>query len=183
MKREFVFGGLIALALSVGASAQTTAGQQYPSTQDKDKDTVTVTGCLVPGAGGAVGTSGTTATTANPSAAGFMLINASKDGAPAATTTAGTSGTTASGTTAPAADAGKSFTLVGGDQEDLQKWVNSRVEIKGTIEASSAAPSMTGGSTSATTTTATSATPEKSAAQRLRITSVRQIASTCSAQQ
>jgi len=180
MKREFVFGGLIALALSVGASAQTTAGQQYPSTQDKDKDTVTVTGCLVPGAGGAVGTSGTTATTASPSAAGFMLINASKDGAAAATTTAGTSGTTAA-TTAPAADAGKSFNLVGGDQADLQKWVNSRVEIKGTIEASSAAPSMTGGSTSGTT--ATSATPEKSPAQRLRITSVRQIASTCSAQQ
>ena len=180
MKREFVFGGLIALALSVGASAQTTAGQQYPSTQDKDKDTVTVTGCLVPGAGGAVGTSGTTATTASPSAAGFMLINASKDGAAAATTTAGTSGTTAA-TTAPVADAGKSFNLVGGDQADLQKWVNSRVEIKGTIEASSAAPSMTGGSTSGTT--ATSATPEKSPAQRLRITSVRQIASTCSAQQ
>ncbi|HXT29209.1 MAG TPA: hypothetical protein VN716_08025, partial [Vicinamibacterales bacterium] len=116
-----------------------------------------------------------------PSAAGFMLINASKDGAAAATTTAGTSGTTASGSTAPAADAGKSFNLVGGDQADLQKWVNSRVEIKGTIEASSAAPSMTGGSTSGTT--ATSATPEKTPAQRLRITSVRQIASTCSAQQ
>jgi hypothetical protein len=181
MKREFVFGGLIALALSVGASAQTTAGQQYPSTQDKDKDTVTVTGCLVPGAGGAVGTSGTTATTASPSAAGFMLINASKDGASAATTTAGTSGTTASGSTAPAADAGKSFTLVGGDPADLQKWVNSRVEIKGTIEASSAAPAMTGGSTAGTT--ATPAASEKDKAQRLRITSVRQIASTCSAQQ
>ena len=174
MKREFVFGGLIALALSVGVGAQSTAGQQYPSTQDKDKDTVTVTGCLVPGAGGVVGTSGTTASTATPSAAGFMLVNASKDGAPAATTTAGTSGTTAS--TAPAADAGKSFTLIGGDQADLQKWVNSRVEIKGTIEPSSAAPAMTAS-------TATPAAPEKDKAQRLRITSVRQIASTCSAQQ
>jgi len=177
MKQEFVFGGLIALALSVGTAAQTT----YPTSQDKDKDkdSVTVTGCLVPGAGGAVGTSGTTSTTATPSAAGFMLINATKDGAPAATTTAGTSGT--AGTTAPAADAGKSFTLVGGDPADLQKWVNSRVEIKGTIEAAAAAPAMTGGST--TGTTATPERSDKSAPQRLRVTSVKQIASTCSAQQ
>ena len=182
MKREFVFGGLIALALSVGTAAQAT----YPSSQDKDKDkdkdTVTVTGCLVPGAGGAVGTSGTTSTTTSPSAGGFMLINATKDGATTPTTTAGTSGTTATttGTTAPAANAGKSFTLVGGDQADLQKWVNSRVEIKGTIEPSSATPAMTG---STAGTTATPETPDKSVAQRLRITSVRQIASTCSAQQ
>ena len=60
-----------------------------------------------------------------------MLINASKDGAAAATTTAGTSGTTAE--TAPAtAAAGKSYTLIGGDPSDLQKWANSKVEIKGT---------------------------------------------------
>lgn len=167
MKREFVFGGLIALALSVGAAAQTA----YPPSQDKDKDkdnkdTVTVTGCLVPGAGGPVGTSGTTATP--PVSPGFKLINATKDGASAATTTAGTSGTTAP---APAADAGKSFTLVGGDQADLQKWVNSKVEIKGTIESSAAMP------------TTTADTPDKAPAPRLRITSVKQIASTCSGQQ
>ena len=178
MKQEFVFGGLIALALSVGTAAQTA----YPASQDKDKDndTVTVTGCLVPGAGGAVGTSGTTSTATPSAGAGFILINATKDSAPAATTTAGTSGTSAT-TTAPAADAGKSYALVGGDPGDLQKWVNSRVEITGTIEAAAAAPAMTGGSTAGTT--ATAERPEKSVPQRLRVTSVKQIASTCSAQQ
>jgi hypothetical protein len=174
MKREFVFGGLMAIALGVGAAAQSTAPQAYPS-QDKDKDTVTITGCLMPSSGGAVGTSGTTATTATPPAGGFMLINASKDKGAAATTTAGTSGTTA-GTTAGAADAGKSYTLIGGDQADLQKWVNSRVEIKGTVD-TTAAPS-TAGTTAGTT--ATSETPDKNPPQRLRVTSAKQIASTCS---
>ena len=179
MKQEFVFGGLIALALSVGTAAQTAYPTSQDKDKDKDKDTVTVTGCLVPGAGGAVGTSGTTSTATPSASAGFILINATKDGAPAATTTAGTSGTSAT-TTAPAADAGKSYALVGGDPSDLQKWVNSRVEIKGTIEPSAAAPAMTGGSTAGTT--ATAERPEKSVPQRLRVTSVKQIASTCSQQ-
>jgi hypothetical protein len=60
MKQEFVFGGLIALALSVGTAAQTAYPTSQDKDKDKDKDMVTVTGCLVPGAGGAVGTSGTT---------------------------------------------------------------------------------------------------------------------------
>jgi hypothetical protein len=171
MKREVIVGTLFAVALGVSAAAQSTASQ-YPSGQDKDKDkdTVTVTGCLVPSSASAVGTSGSTATTtATPSAAGFMLINASKDGAPSATTTAGTSGTTA----APAAASGKSFILVGGDPSDLQKWTNSKVEIKGTIEAAGAMPPAT---------TATPDNPEKAAAQRLRVTSVKQVAGSCSDQ-
>jgi hypothetical protein len=98
--------------------------------------------------------------------------------------------------------------LMGGQQSDLQKYVNSRVEVRGTIDqtgsgsgsSSTAGTSPTGTAATGTGATGTSATGTGSTGsatgstasgtgasasgpmQHLRVTSVRQLASSCSGQ-
>ena len=174
MKRAYVFGTMLALALTGSVYAQ---DQTAASSAQKDRE-VTVTGCLVPSAPSAATTAGTAGTAASTSSADkFMLANASITSGPGATASTGTTGT--SGTTAAAgtsAPSGASYNLVGGDSSDLDKNLNSKVEIRGVIEPASSASSasaaggtMTGGTSGAT----------GAAAKQLRVTSVRQLASTC----
>ncbi len=86
-----------------------------------------------------------------------------------------TGATGATGAAAPS-----SYVLMGGDQSELQRYANSRVEIIGTLEPASA-PGSPSAAAPGSAGTAGSATPEASAAtpQQLHITSVRQVAGTC----
>jgi hypothetical protein len=98
------------------------------------------------------------------------------------------------------ASAGKKFLLTGGDQQDLRRYVNSEVEVRGTLAKSSSSPygsgsaagtsSSTGSSTgtgsgSGTSTGSGSSSGMGSSSsmsgdhQTLRITSVRQVSSSC----
>jgi hypothetical protein len=176
MQKTYVFGTMLALALTGSVYAQ--QDQSAASSAQKDRE-VTVTGCLVPGAPSAAttaGTAGTAGSTSSTSGASkFMLANASITSGPGATASTGTTGTSGtSGAAGTSAAAGASYHLIGGDSSDLDKNLNSKVEIRGVIEpassASAAGGTMTGGTSGAT---------GAAAAKQLRVTSVRQLASTC----
>ena len=178
MQKTYVFGTMLALALTGSVYAQQSADQSASSSAQKDRE-VTVTGCLVPGAPSAATTAGTAGSTSAPSADKFMLANATITAGPGASTsatgTAGTSGTTSA--TGSAAASGTSYNLIGGESSDLDKNVNSKVEIRGVIEPATApSPSSAAGGTM---TGGTSGATGAAAAKQLRVTSVRQLASTC----
>ena len=165
MKREMFFATAFSAALAVGVAAQTPppSTAQTPS-QDRQ---VTVTGCLAQApSSSATGTSGTAAGT-SASASQYILKDATM-GAGAAGST-GTSGTGASAM-------GKSYKLIGGSPDDFKSNVNAKVEIKGTLQPASGAPS------SGTATTPPASGQSDKDLATLRVTSVRKIADTCSGQ-
>jgi hypothetical protein len=221
MKRHVLFGTMLSAALAVGLSAQTgSAGSQTPgqqSQQSQNQQQVTVTGCLMEGAGTMAGASGGTATaTGSGTSTGtgtsgtsgtqtgtqrsgsmdakFHLTNAQVTPSDkTATSGTGTSGTgtsgTASGTSGTTSE--MKVQLVGGDNQDLQRYVNSRVEVRGTLmtnqdrnRAGAGTGTATGTGTGTGTGTATGGTSSNrqggdQMAQRVRVTSVRQIATSC----
>ena len=124
MKRAYVFGTMLALALTGSVYAQ---DQTAASSAQKDRE-VTVTGCLVPSAPSAATTAGTEAGTAasTSSADKFMLANASITSGPSATTSTGTTGTAAHAAAGTSAPSGSSYNLIGGDSSDLDKNLNRR---------------------------------------------------------
>jgi hypothetical protein len=103
----------------------------------------------------------------------FILSNAmSSDSSKSAGATTGTSGTTASSTKASAT--ASSYRL-DADDSKLTAHVGHKVEVTGTIESdSSTAAASASGSTSGTSASATSSAP------KLKVDSVKMIASTCS---
>jgi len=164
MKRNILFGSVLAAALSVGLAAQSPTGApqdptappstsprpspsaQAPSAKDDSSSkSVTVTGCLQADTASATGTSGTAAPAGGGAAAGgaasssksesFILANASTgSGASGAAGAAGTAGA-ASGSSA------SQYKLTGGSKSDLTKYVNSKVEIKGKLDSAGGAMS------------------------------------------
>jgi hypothetical protein len=207
MKRNLLFGTVLSAALAAGVAAQggsTATGQSSSKTQDQQNQ-VTVTGCLqnadMAGAG-AAGTAGSTSGSAGTSGAAgqstasggaqFMLTNATM----AKTSASGTSGTATSGTgtsgtasgtstsgTSGAAGANR-FLLVGGNQQNLKQYLNSQVEVQGRLDQSKGAAGAGSTATGTGSTTSGSATAGQSSGrmadvQRLQVTSVRQIATTC----
>ena len=224
MKRTHLFGTMMACTL---AAAVSVGAQERPTTSQSDREgkTVVVTGCLKSGssmASGTAGTAGTTGTagtagsTASTAGGGSFIITdavvgdatsstagAAGTGATAGTAgtgaTAGTSGTSAS--TTPGSPMGKTYALVGGQSSELKGYLDSKVEIRGTLDANaarSAGSGAAGAGTSPTTASPTTSTPPSSTGagagtgagmshaagdhQQLRVTSVRQIAGTCGAQ-
>jgi hypothetical protein len=191
MKRTYLFGTMMAFGLATAASVGAQQDRPTPSASDQAGKNVVVTGCLKSGtsvaSGAATGTAGTTGTSGTTGSATSS----------AAGTATGTAGSTAapSGSTAPdAKDKAKSFALVGGQASELQGYVNSKVEISGTIDPSASAT--TGSSTaSGTPATGTGSTASGSASsmpgmshasdqpQQLRVTAVRQVAGSCDAGQ
>jgi hypothetical protein len=171
MKRQMFFATAFSAALAVGAAAQTGTGTATTPQQDTKAQQVTMTGCLERSAAGTAGTAGTaTGTPSSAAAAGFILSNASAGSGSSASGTSGTSGTGAAGTSS---SPGAKYRLMGGDQEDLTKYVNSKVEIRGTLDRSSAS-SATGAAAG------TSASGQSSDnLPTLRVTSVKQIAASC----
>lgn len=187
MKRQLMFGTMLAAVMAVGVGAQQpgqpgSAGQAGQSSSDQSSKSVTVTGCLQasPSSGAAPGD---TTSRQSASQAQYVLTNASTasgtSGSSTGTAGTGTSGATA-GSTRSSAGAEKTFRLQGGNSSDLQKYVNSKVEVTGTL-ASGTERGTTGGATgSATGSPSSSATAGMSGGQTLRVTSVRQVAESCS---
>jgi hypothetical protein len=190
MKRSILFGTILSAALATGLSAQTpqTSGAGSSDSQPSAQQ-VTITGCLKSGdasssaAGsavtGATGTAGATDTKPGAAGGGFILANAKPGSSASSTGTAGTAGSTAgspAGTSGSAA-AGATYKLQGGDPSDLSKYANSQVEVSGTLSSASSTGSPTGATAS------TSASPESGMSSNmptLRVSSVRQISSSCS---
>lgn len=172
MKRHVFLATLFAAAFAVSVTAQT--GSQADQQSSKKQQQVTVSGCLANADvdKGATGTAGTTgqATGASRNEAQFMLTNAR-------ITDRGATGTSGSGATGAAtgAAANDKFLLIGGNQQELKKYLNSEVEIRGTLQPRSDADR------SAATGSATgqAARSEMANVQRLRVTSVKQTAKTC----
>lgn len=163
------------------------------------------------GTGGTTGTTGSASTAAqfylaNPSFTGGTSSGygststgtSTTTGSTAGSTTGSTAGTTGNptSTTAPGTESNRQngIRLVGGDQSKLQKYVNHRVEIKGRFEdnagsgSAGSATSSTAGSTAGSTGSAayggsTTASADQMAARTLRISSVKEISSTCSSSQ
>ena len=158
MKRQMFIATAFSAVLAVSAAAQTPP-QTPPPTGERSQAQVTVTGCLAQAPSSATGATGTTGTATAGSE--FILKNATMGTMGASpSTTAGTSGATASAM-------GKSFKLVGGSPSDLKDNVDTKVEIRGTIE-----------KPSVTTPPATATATDKDV-QTLRVTSVKKIADSC----
>ena len=198
MKRTYLFGTMMAFSL---AAASVGAQQDRPtSASEQPSKNVVVTGCLKSGssptgstatgstATGTAGTTGTSGTTASGSS--FILADAkvtpATGAASASGTTGSTAGTTGTSGTAPSAsadkDKAKSFALVGGTSSELQGYINSKVEITGTIDPSASGSAASGSASSPSTTGATASMAGMSHAgdaAKLRVTSVRQVAASC----
>jgi len=167
-------GRLIAVAALCGCqqAKENTQATTAKTASDAGGAPVTLVGCLVPGgtASGAVGTSG------NTGAAGFTLIDVTTTSAPSPDTS-GTAGTSSTPSNAPVVDTGtpRSYSLVGGKQDDLQKYQNSKVEVSGAILASTDTGS---GVPDAGAAAAPAGTPATSV-QRVRVDNVRQVDKNC----
>ena len=167
MKSNFLYGSILAAALSVGVGAQApTAAPQDPASPQPSReqqqpmaksssDSVTVTGCIQADTAAATGTSGSTSPAggASSKAESFILANVSSGSGGAA---AGTAGTT--GASAPTASQYK----LTGKSDDLKKYVNSKVEIKGKVDSGSGA-----------------AASSASSGPTLRVDSVKQVSPSC----
>ena len=151
----------------------------------KTQGPVTVTGCLSSAdkQSGAAGTSGSTGqATGTPREDGqFLLTNARITSGAAAGTSgaAGTGGTGAAGSTTSTAN--NRFVLIGGNQQELKQYLNSEVEIRGTLQPRSDSDRGAAATGSATGSAQRSPQGDVNAnLQRLRVTSVKQTAKTCS---
>jgi hypothetical protein len=190
MKRSMLFGTILSAALATGLSAQTpqTSGAGTSDSQSSGQQ-VTITGCLKSGdasssaagsaATGATGTAGATGTKPDAAGSGYILASAKPASSTSSTGATGTTGSTA-GTSGSAA-AGATYKLQGGDQSDLSKYANSQVEVKGTLSSASSGSSTAGSATGATgSTSASRESGMSSNMPTLRVSSVRQISSSCS---
>jgi len=169
MRRTILIGTMLAAALATGASAQTAQTPKAGSTERTAATEVKVTGCLRPAdASPANKTAGTApaATAGSPSL--YVLTDA---------------------TTPPDTKAATSYQLAGGNRSDLEKYVNSKVEVLATLATSNSNPaSPSTGATSGSTGTAgatgsgaiaTRETGTSSTMPTLQVRSIRQVASSC----
>jgi hypothetical protein len=185
MRREFICGTVLATLVAAGVVAAQTPDQDRSPTSPAGARTVTVTGCLQSATAG-----GEQPNAGDASSRQFMLTNATMSG----TGATGTAGATTSGTTggAVATRAGAtSFRLTGGG-DSLQQYVNSRVEVTGTIQRGSASgkegsqgrpgssAGAAAGSSAGAGSTASSGQAGDQAVQTLRIASVKQVSESCS---
>jgi hypothetical protein len=169
MKRNILFGSVLAAALSVGLAAQAPTGApqdptappssprpapsaQAPSAKDDSSSkSVTVTGCLQADSASATGTSGAGApgAPAGGAAAGgaasssksesFILANASEGSG--SSSGAGAAGGAAGTAGSASKSSASQYKLTGGSKSDLTKFVNSKVEIKGKLDSAGGAMS------------------------------------------
>jgi hypothetical protein len=159
----------IACAATIGLSAQTppaggqtppASGAQTPSTSasSQSANKVTVTGCLEKASGSAASPTGTSGAAGASSSAKFVLNNVSSGGSSSSTAgTAGTAGASSSSSKSMAS----SYQLDGEDSK-LSPHVGHKVEISGTVDKSGS-----------------SASTSASSAAKLKVDSVKMIASSC----
>jgi hypothetical protein len=197
MKRNFLVGSVLCVAVTAGAAAQSSApsGQTPDQGQNTRNQTMTLTGCLQ-GAGSAASITGTSgsATKAPSKADAFILANAtaaandgpttggavtSPDSRPAASIGTTPSATTPAGSpSASTADAAQ-YKLSGGDKDQLRRYVDSKVEITGKFEGPAEARTTTADASPSAVSTGTR-TPEPKTWQTLHVDSVHQLAPSCS---
>jgi len=193
--KQLVIGTMCSMTLAAVVSAQSGATTQAtrPDAQSKAQP-MTVTGCLQSGPGGVAGSTGTSgaagaASSASRAASGFVLTDISTSPATdtdkkpdLSETPAPTSGT--------AAASSHGYRLTG-DTSALNSHVNHRVEIIGTIEtAATANPSagaagndpMSNNAGANSPTSGASGMGKQSDMPRLRVSSVKEVAGTCSPQ-
>jgi hypothetical protein len=184
--QKSLMNGVIAAAVcsfAIGVSAQTTGQPPSPQTRPSSQsasDSITVTGCLqrdsATATPGATGTSGSAAT-ASKSDTKFVL-NVSPS-----SSTAGTAGSTA-GTAGSSSAATASSYKLDADDAKLTPHVGHKVEITGTVDKSSssstAGGTTAGGTTAGGTTAGAASSTMASNAPKLKVDSVRMIASSCS---
>ena len=188
------------IALTLGCaltlSAQAAAGTQtQPAAQPPAGDahrTVTIVGCVQRGGGtgAATGTTGVAGASATVGSSGWILANASTDGAAPTNAAPAATPRSSDNTTAPDRRSGSTYILEPGSKpgsQDLSAHAGHKVEITGTL----AGPPNPGAATAGTSTditrgtTATAqpsanATASTPAAQRLQVASVKMISQTCS---
>ena len=201
MKRQLVFGTVMAAALTVGLGAQSTT-PQYPSptstpstsapsspSQDPSQDRagkrsdrgqmVTVTGCLQSSdtaVGAATGTTGAAAGAAGASSAGFQLTDVMQS----STDKSGATATGTAGTTAMASIPSKvQLTASGNSSANWSRYLNHKVEVKGTLE------NTAGNAPSATPSANEPSRPGAGAMgstdmAKLHVTSIKEVSGTCS---
>ncbi len=165
MKRNILFGSVLAAALSVGLAAQSPAGApqdptappssprpspsaQAPSQKDDSSKTVTVTGCLKSDSASATGTSGTAAPAGGGAPAGGAPAGGASSSksesfilANASTGSGSSTGAPGAAGTAGSSSSASQYKLSGGSKSDLTKYVNSKVEIKGKLDSAGGAMS------------------------------------------
>ena len=170
MRRTILIGAMVSAALTTGVGAQTPQPSKAGSNEPPSATEVKMTGCLRSGDGARdTKRSGAAPVAAGESRSLYVLTDA--------TTLAGTKAAT-------------SYQLQGGKQDDLQKYVNSKVEVLATLSTSSnASPALpstaaTSGSTGTAGATGSGATATRetgttSTMPSLRVRSMRQVAGTC----
>jgi hypothetical protein len=198
MTRAMIIGAICSAALTSGMSAQA-PGSVVGTPDQPPMREITVTGCLKPGEVSGSSSSGGAATAATgtgsigAAAPGFVLTNGMPASATQVKSEGGTAGkvrTEAGGTGTSESVSMTSYRLQGGDAGQLRQYLHSTVEVRGTVLSSSNAmtsaastaatsgPTGTAGATGA----GASATRESGATPILatvHVTSVRQLASTC----
>jgi hypothetical protein len=181
MKRNILFGSVLAAALSVGIGAQTPAGGgQTPTGQPPagqtpmgggtqtprggaqgggsmakgSNDAITVTGCLQPADGSGMGVSKTDPSKADKFVLANVMAGAGASGGAMANPSGstGTAGASAS-TGSSASGTSMNYALSGGKKDELRTMANSKVEITGKIDHAPTAGTSNNGATSATGTT------------------------------
>ena len=161
MKRQVIFGTMLSASLAVGLGAQqpqagqpTGASGSPSQNAAHDGQTVTVTGCLQPGAQTGAKPGGSPTGAETPAAAqraqgdgGYILTSVAAagsmtgaSGSSAGAVASGTSGSASGGASTPggsgfSAGSGRpsNYRLVGGDNQNLQQYVGQRVEVTGTV--------------------------------------------------
>jgi len=178
------FIGLAAAMALCGCHRETAKrpGTSANAGSDVAVSPVTLVGCLVPGASGSA--SGSVGTSGNAAANGFTLIDVTTTSTPSAETgaapngtsaTAGTSGANANATVATGTP--RSYTLLTDkNQDELQKYVNSQVEVSGVAVASTD----TGAGVPDVGAASTPAGTPPTDVQRVRVNHVRQLQASCS---
>jgi hypothetical protein len=173
MKRQVIVGIVAAIALCSCGRGPATQQETISSTATDKADTLlTIVGCLVPGE------TTTQRTAARPSGSppppDFTLVDVTipAQGAEAPSAVSGTSG---AGDRVPGTP--RSYDLVADKNrlDDLQRFANSRVEVSGSIVASTGTGKPDAGAGSA------SVGAPSSDVRRLRVKDVRQLEPTCGA--
>ena len=172
MNRYAIVGVVTALALCGCSRPPATQQESTPGTATAKADRpLTMVGCLVPD--GATTQSGAARSAANPPPPGFTLVEVTIPARDAAAAS-GVSGTSGTGGIAPVE---KSYKLVADKDrlDDLQRFANSRVQVIGSIVASTGTGTTDVGAASAPVRTPPGDVP------RLRISDVRQLEPSCGA--
>jgi len=183
MRRTILIGAMLSAVLVTGASAQTAQTPRAGSNETAAGTEVKMTGCLRSGEGSRDTQSGGTTAAAGAAPSQYVLTEAAT--VPEAKATRGQDASTGAAGSSPAAT---SYRLTG-NQGDLLKYVNSKVEVLATLSTSSnSGPAPSTGATSGATgtagatgagATATRETGTTSTMPTLRVSSVRRLATSC----